>query len=286
VHVADHSYAHCLRAFPGVPSVVTIHDLYPLQVLREGQRGLRASIRDALLGRVLDWVRRADLLIAVSRFTADEAVRLLGIPGERIRVASNGVDDSFFTAADSPRAPPAARRTILHVGSCVPRKNIEAVITTMQELRRRGVAAVLHQIGGRFTAAQRRQIEHAGLSPYVSQQPGVTEAALIAAYRDADVLLFPSHYEGFGLPALEALATGLPVVTSGAGGLAEAVGDAAIIVNPPEPERLADAVERLLGSADARDSLRRRGLERARRFTWDASAAVHRQVYGELLSRR
>jgi glycosyltransferase involved in cell wall biosynthesis len=105
---------------------------------------------------------------------------------------------------------------------------------------------------------------------------------LIAAYHAADLLLFPSHYEGFGLPAVEAMAAGLPVVTSGAGGLAEAVRDAAVIVNPPEPARLADAMQRVLGSRDVADALKARGIIQSRPFTWDESAAAHARVYAEL----
>jgi glycosyltransferase involved in cell wall biosynthesis len=266
-------------------------------MLQRHERGVRAQVRDALLHRVIAWIRRADLLIAVSRFTAEEATRLLGIAPDRVRVAGNGVDEKFF--ARPGEAAIAARRAgwrtggradgrmafILNVGSCVPRKNVEGQVAALAELRRRGVNAVLVQIGGRFTAAQRRNIERAGLAAAVIQEPRVSDEMLIAAYHAADLLLFPSLYEGFGLPALEAMAAGLPVVTSGAGGLAEAVGDAAVIVNPAEPARLADAMQRILDSRDARDSLKARGIIWARDFTWDASAAAHERVYDELLGR-
>ena len=297
VHVADHSYAHCLRAFAGVPSVVTIHDLFPMHVLDRHERSPRALVRDAVLNRVIAWIRRADLLIAVSRFTADEATRLLGIAPDRMRVACNGVDEKFFTrpaeaAIAACRAGWSSRtggrtdvRTafVLNVGSCVPRKNVEGVIAAMAELKRRRINATLVQIGGRFTIPQRREIERAGIADAVIQEPRVGEEMLIAAYHAADLLLFPSHYEGFGLPALEAMAAGLPVVTSGSGGLAEAVGDAAVIVNPAEPARLADAMQRILDARDARDALKARGIIWARGFTWDVSAAAHARVYEELM---
>ena len=107
VHIADHSYAHCLAAFPGVPSVVTIHDLYPLHVLEQRSGGARAAVRDALLRRVMGWVRRADRWIAGSRFTAGEAVRLLGLPAERIATVGYGVDEAFAHVTVSPTALPA-----------------------------------------------------------------------------------------------------------------------------------------------------------------------------------
>jgi glycosyltransferase involved in cell wall biosynthesis len=300
VHIADHSYAHCLRAFPGVPSVVTVHDLFPLHTLERRERGLRAQIRDVVLNRVISWIRRASVLVAVSRFTAEEVTRLLGIAPDRIRVALSGVDEKFFarpaeTAIAARRAGwrgqtrgGAEARTafVLNVGSCVPRKNIEGVIAAIAELRSRGMSATLVQVGGQFTAAQRREIEHAGIADAVVQEPRVSDEMLIAAYHAADLLLFPSRYEGFGLPALEAMAAGLPVITSGAGGLAEAVGDAAVIVNPPEPARLADAMQRVLDSKDAKDALKARGIIWARDFTWDACAAAHAKVYEELLGAR
>jgi glycosyltransferase involved in cell wall biosynthesis len=294
VHIADHSYAHCLRAFPGVPSVVTVHDLSPLRTLELRERGPRALLRDAVLNRVIAWIRRADRIIAISQFTAAEAARLLGVPQDRLRVIHLGVDEKFFVrpAASAIVARRAGWRTggradgrtfILNVGSCVPRKNIEGVIASVAELRQRGMNAALVQIGGEFTAAQRREIDRAGIADSVIQEPRVGDEMLIAAYHAADLLLFPSHYEGFGLPAIEAMAAGLPVVTSASGGLAEAVGDAVVIVNPPEPARLADAMQRILSSQDARDALKARGIIWARDFTWDACAAAHVKVYEELL---
>jgi len=293
VHVLDHSYAHCLSSFPGVPSVVTVHDLQPLRVLERGPRSLRAAVRGRLLGWVMDWVRRADRWITVSAFTAGEAQRYLGLAAERIRVVPHAVDETFLARpADGVVAARrrawlgdgagANARVVLNVGSCVPRKNVEAAIGALGRLRRQGVDAHLVQIGGRFGPPHRAAIAADGLERWVHQEPSVPEAALVAAYYAADALLLPSTYEGFGVPAVEGMATGLPIVTSGAGGLAEAVGDAAVVVEP-EPAALADAVARVLSDDTLRRALVALGRARTRAYTWSAVVASIRSVYAELL---
>ena len=291
VHVLDHSYAHCLASFPGVPSVVTVHDLQPLKVLAEGG-GLRAAVRGGLLEWVMGWVRRADRWVTVSAFTAHEAQRLLGLPPDRIRVVPHAVDDSFRTrpaeATVAARrrgwlgaAAGAGTRVLLNVGTCVRRKNVEAAIGALRMLRAQGVDAHLVQIGGRFGAAHLAAIATGRLEPFVHQEPSVSEESLVAAYYAADVLVLPSTYEGFGVPAVEAMASGLPVVTSGAGGLAEAVGDAALVVTP-EPESLAEALARVLEDGALRDRLVGAGRRRTDAYTWRAVAARLRAVYAEL----
>jgi glycosyltransferase involved in cell wall biosynthesis len=145
------------------------------------------------------------------------------------------------------------------------------------------VDARLVQIGGRFERSHQRAIAASGVEGFVRQEPQVTEDALIAAYYAADAMVLPSTYEGFGLPALEALAAGLPVVTSGAGGLAEAVGEAALVTTT-EPATLAAALARVLTDAATRTTLIQRGLLHARTMSWDRTASRTRAVYEELLS--
>ena len=306
VHVLDHSYAHCLASFPGVPSVVTVHDLQPLRVI--GPAGsARAAVRGRLLDWVMGWVRRADRWVTVSAFTAAEAQRHLGLPAERIRVVPHAVDDTFRTrpadavvaerrrgwlvsagggmgrtAGAGAAEPGGTTKVLLNVGSCVPRKNVEAAIAMLGRLRRQGVDAHLVQIGGRFGAAHLAAIAADRLEAFVHQEPSIPEESLVAAYYAADALVLPSTYEGFGVPALEAMATGLPIVTSGAGGLAEAVGDAALVVSP-EPDGLAGAVARVLGDPALRRTLVERGRARTAAYTWSAVVAKLRAVYAELL---
>jgi glycosyltransferase involved in cell wall biosynthesis len=168
----------------------------------------------------------------------------------------------------------------------VPRKNIPAVIAAVAGLRAQRLDAWLLQLGGRFTPEQRRDLAAAGLEPFTRFVPEAPERELRAGYRAADVLLFPSHYEGFGFPVLEAMACGTPVVTSGAGGLAEVAGDAAVVVGGRESGPYVEALRQIATRADWRERLVSRGLERARRFTWHDAARRTAEVYRDVAGSR
>jgi len=295
VHVLDHSYAHCLRAFPGLPSVVTVHDLHPLRVLAEGRRGIRGLVRDRLLRWVLQWVERADRLIVSTKYTAREVERYLEVPPERIRVIPYGVDAHFFLRP--PEDEVAARRdgwrtalvrasapthVLLHVGSCHPRKNVEAAINALGLLRDAGLDAILVQLGGHFGPSHHAAIRAAGVSGQVIQEAHASERALVAAYDAADVLVMPSTFEGYGLPVVEAMAAGLPVVASGAGGLREVVGDAGLVTGAVDAEPLAEVLAALLADRAKQGELIARGRARAAALTWervvDHTLAVYREI--------
>jgi len=296
VHIADHSYAHCLRSFRGVPSLVTLHDLQPVRELAARRRGPRAALRALVLSRVVDWLARADRWCAISAFTAGEARALLGLPEDRLSVVHCGVDEAFFAPADAARvaaaraswlartggAGSASTRVVLHVGSCAPRKNLAAAVAALAELRRGGLDARFVQVGGRFSDARWRGAAATGARAAVLQAGHLAEPDLLDAYHAADALVIPSTYEGFGLPALEAQAAGLPVVASRAGGLPEAVGDAGLLVDPAEPGALGEALARVLTDAPLRATLVAGGRRRARRFSWDATAAAVARLYAEL----
>lgn len=289
LHVLDHSYAHMLRARPDVPRVVTVHDLMPLLTLRRRTAGVRQRIRNVLLRGVLRALREADCWIVSTEWMRGELGAWLG-HGDHIHVIPYGVDDAFFTAPGVDRVQlrrhlgvPADRFLLLHVGSVVERKNVPAVLAALDGLRARGIDAGLLQVGGRFTAAQREEIAARGLDPYVAQRPDAVEADLRAAYRAADALLFPSLYEGFGLPVLEAMASELPIVTSAAPALAEVAGDAAIVIDSRDPDAYAAALERIATDSHRADQLRRNGRTRAWQFTWAETARRTGDVYRRLV---
>ena len=171
---------------------------------------------------------------------------------------------------------------VLHVGSTAERKNVPLLIQTVARLRAEADAYLL-QVGGRFTGDQEQLVERLGLRRYVRSVPFADEVTLRRAYRAADVLLYPSLYEGFGVQVLEAFASGLPVVTSGAGGLKEVGGDAVVVVEGRDPAAYVAALEQLSDDVTRQEELVERGQARARRFTWQKTAELTAAVYRELL---
>jgi len=290
VHILDHAYAHMLTTARRRPVVVTVHDLMPVIVLRSPRGGLPESVRNRLLRRTLKALRLADVFIVGTEWLKRELATWLG-DDRKIRVVPFGVDRAFFREAPGGRERgrrdwriPEDAFVVLHVGSTVDRKNVPLVIQTVARLRMEvGVDVHLLQVGGRLTPEQEQQIERLGLSRVVRSVPAAYERTLRRAYRAADVLLFPSLYEGFGFPVLEAFASGLPVVTSGAGGLREVGGDAAVIVEGRDPAAYVDALKELSEDQDRREALIALGMARAEEFTWKRAAEQTAEVYRRFL---
>src|SRR5260370_31927796 len=240
VHILDHSYAHMVTPVQRRPAIVTVHDRMPVIVLRAPTDGWREGVRNRFLRRTLKALRLAQAYIVGSEWLKRELAMWLG-DDRRITVVPFGVDRAFFSEAPGARTRgradwriPHDAFVVLHVGSTVERKNVPLVIHTVARLRADADVHLL-QVGGRFTGDQEQLIERLGLRRCVHSAPFADETTLRRAYRAADVLLFPSLYEGFGFPVLEAFASGLPVVTSGAGGLKEVGGDAIVVVEGRDP---------------------------------------------------
>jgi glycosyltransferase involved in cell wall biosynthesis len=174
---------------------------------------------------------------------------------------------------------------ILYAGNIKPHKNVDRLIEAYSILRRRGVLGVkLLIIGDEISKYPnlRRLVHRFQLHQHVRFLGFVPEATLSALYRLASVFVFPSLYEGFGLPPLEAMAAGAPVITSNVSSLPEVVGDAALLIDPMDAGAIADAMSRVLGEPDLRADLIRRGFDRIRAFSWERSVARVHEVYAEL----
>lgn len=274
-HILDQSYAHLIRALDPRRTVVTCHDLAPL-ALDEHSRGPSRRLWDLSLRGL----RSAALLIADSAFVRDEIIRRLDYPAHRITVVPLAVSPAFLTAADPAglrREMPGRRPLILHVGSCRPRKNVEAIVQALSELG--DLEAIFSQIGGQFTRTQRNLIRALDLQGRVRQISAVSERDLHTWYQSADVFVLPSLYEGFGLPILEAMAAGTPVVCANTGSLPEVAGEAALMFDPGDPHALPAAIRSVLTDPDLRRSLIEKGRARCLQFGWEETARRTMQVY-------
>jgi glycosyltransferase involved in cell wall biosynthesis len=232
--------------------------------------------------------RRATRVMTVSETSKRDIMRFFGTPSEKIDVIHNAYDERFGTEPSEEEISRVRERYqldgdfILYAGNVKPHKNLERVIEAFHIVRNQGLDHVkLVMIGDDISkyAALRRAVHRHQLHKYVRFLGYVPEGTLAAMYRLAGVFVFPSLYEGFGLPPLEAMASGTPVVTSNVSSLPEVTGDAAVLVDPYDPSAIADGITRVLSDDEFSASLRRKGLVRARQFSWETSVRRVREIY-------
>lgn len=290
-HILDHGNAGLVRHLDPRRTVVTCHDLIPL-VLNASRHSLlplfsRWAFRDAMEG-----LHRAARITADSSNTRDDLVRLLGCPAGKIEVVPLGIDPGLRPAANPQEREsarrffriPEERRVVLHVGNTASYKNIGALLDVVGRLARRGVPVQLVRAGPPLSGDHARRAAELGLQDRITQMDMLPHEQRNRLYHAADLLLYPSLYEGFGLPPLEALACGVPVVVSNRGSLPEIVGDAALVEDPDSPEKMADAAQRMLEDAGLRESMRVRGLVQASKFNWANTAKRIAAIYHSLIS--
>lgn len=264
--------------------VVTIHDVAHLTIPGYVEPK-NAAYLQSLLPRV---ARRARHIIADSQRTADDLAARLDIPPSKITVVHLGVDPRLAPVHDPTRSAALDARYglrhpfVLAVGTIEPRKRYEALVAAFAQARsaQNGphMLAIAGPLGWRADEAL-AAIEAYGVQDAVKVLDFVPDADLATLYSSADVLAMPARYEGFGLPTVEAMACGTPVVCSDSGSLPEVTGDAAIHVNVDEDGALAAAIERVLTDASLREGMIARGLERAKQFSWEQAARLTLGVY-------
>ncbi len=279
---------------PLVPcrAVVTIHDCIHLRF----PQYLPSKLGYAYArGQMWTATHQAARVITVSEASKRDILRYFRVPESRIEVIYNAIDDRF---REEPPADQVARVReryrltdpfVLYTGNIKPHKNLERLIEAFHLMRHDNPELSHVQlliIGDEISkyATLRRAVHRHKLHKHVRFFGFVPDHTLAALYRLADVFVFPSLYEGFGLPPLEAMASGTPVITSNVSSLPEVVGDAALMIDPYEPAAIAEAMQRVLTDATLRADLRAKGLARAREFSWERSIGRVREIYDEVMA--
>ena len=288
-----HSPHYVLSPFTPCKSVVTIHDCIHLRFPQylPNQRLGYAYAKSFL------WLatHRSNRILTVSEASKRDILEYFNVPPHKIDVIYNGIDERFGNPPADEDVVRVRERYqlddpfILYAGNIKPHKNLGRLIEAFHVLRASGSefeSVKLVIIGDEIAkyAALRHAVHRHKLHKHVRFFGFVPARTLAILYRLAAVFVFPSLYEGFGLPPLEAMASGTPVITSNVSSLPEVVGDAAVLIDPLQPEAIADALRRVLSDAGLRADLRLRGLERARHFSWEHSARRVREIYDEVLA--
>jgi glycosyltransferase involved in cell wall biosynthesis len=278
---------------PAVPcrSVVTIHDCIHLRFpqylpSRAAYFYARASMWAA--------THRADRILTVSKASKRDILHYFNVPPEKIEVVYNALDERFGATPDEGAIARVRERYqldhgfVLYAGNIKPHKNLVRLIEAFDGLRRDGFDDLkLLIIGDEISKwpALRHAVHARKLHRHVRFLGFLSDDTLAALYRMAAVFVFPSLYEGFGLPPLEAMASGTPVVTSNVSSLPEVAGDAAVLVDPTDAMDIKEGIKRVLTDPELREQLRARGLVRARQFSWETSVRRTREIYQDVAGR-
>ena len=284
----------------GCPYVLTVHDLLDHMYGSRNASGVRRSLHFHLTRRVL---RKAARVIAVSQFTKNEIEKLLAIPDDRIEVVHNAIDERFLHghATDADRELIAQRYLvnypfILYAGAIRPHKNVVRIIEAFSALKselqkeQQYPDLKLIIIGDDLSSHPRlrRTVVRGCVQNDVRFLGFVPIEVLRIFYDVAKIFVFPSLYEGFGLPPLEAMAHGTPVVTSNTSSLPEVAGNAALLVNPENVFEIRRGLQRVLLDPVLRAGMKQRGYEQAQRFSWTSSVSrileIYREVAGDRVS--
>jgi glycosyltransferase involved in cell wall biosynthesis len=272
------------------PSVVTVHDLAPFIPMANRDMvtqsyGLDTPILIAMQINMM-FVRCADRIISMSQHTKNDLISVLGVDSRRIKVIYPGIDRSLFGPRDLKKARrdlhlPLNKKIILHVGVDEPRKNIQTLIKAFYMVKKKFPRALLIRIGG-MRRTTHRLISSLGLENAILNYRKVVNIAPF--YNVADLFVFPSYYEGFGFPLIEAMASGCPVIAGDTSSIPEVVGKAGIILPSSDVTLLNENISQTLTDQNMRSMMIKKGLERSLKFDWRVCAKQTLEIYETLCS--
>lgn len=290
VHIVDHGQGYLVGHLDPRRTVVTCHDVI-LLALAAGRIGSSPIPQVALqLFRIsLEFVKRAATIVADSEQTKRDLITFVGVDPAKVTVIHPGLNQSF--SPDAERGAELRRRMRLGSGLLMLQigrafyKNISGVLRVLHRMRKNGIDIRLVRVGRALVGEERAVADRLGVTDSVVELGSVPDAQIPALYNAIDLLVFPSLYEGFGWPPLEAMASGVPVVCSRAGSLDEIVGDAALTADPEDIDALAWHAGAVLTDAGLRATVVARGLAHASRFNWKRTAEKMLIVYGDIAAR-
>jgi glycosyltransferase involved in cell wall biosynthesis len=268
-------------------TLLTVHDLSFIRAPESAEPGLRRYLESV----VPRSIRRADHILADSESTRRDIIDLYGTAESKITVLYCGVEDRFYPVNDPPvlarvreKYGIGNRPYILSVGTVQPRKNYARLVEAFNRLNRPNLLLVIAGGKGWLEDPLYERIEQLNMSDRVHFTGFIDDADLPALYSGALLMAYPSLYEGFGLPPLEAMACGTPIVSSNTSSLPEVIGDAGIMVDPLDIAAMTEQIKRVLDNSELRHTLKTRGQLRVQRFNWQTAATQLRGQYEALLS--
>ncbi|MCM8794473.1 MAG: glycosyltransferase family 4 protein [Candidatus Omnitrophica bacterium] len=291
-HILDNGNSCLIRYTNPDKTIITCHDLIPL-ILRGRYRSLVPWWSNRAYRDVLEGLLRARALLVNSPCTQRDVVKYLGYPAEKIHLTPLGIDEAMRPLVDPgirsdlrrQLGLPLDKALLLHVGLNVFYKNIEGLLRGVAILAyQRKIPLRLVRAGPFLTGNQLKLARKLRISDLLIELGPLDRSKLIQLYQASDVFVFPSLYEGLGLPPLEAMACGLTTAVSNRGALPETVSDAALLFDPDTPSDIADAVQRLLEDEKLRVDLRLRGFTRSGKFKWAATAEGTWNAYRTVFS--